>query len=70
MPITRKMIESIENARKRAGYETHQELADAAKLSRPMVTKILNGKKKHIWVSTAVKLAKACNCTLTELLGE
>jgi len=70
MPISKAMVVNIKNAMEKAGITTHEELAKKAGLRRPTITDLLNGKRKQVWVSTLVKIARACKCTLSELTGE
>jgi len=69
MTLDRNMIASIRRAMQRVGLESYSQLADEINMRKATVTEILNGKRDPR-LSTVQKMARACKCSLSELLGE
>lgn len=71
MTLSKKMILCIERAMKRAGIESKAEFARRAGISRAAtISDIMDGTVKDPRLSTLQRLAKACGCTISELIGE
>ena len=67
--IVKKMLEQkIKQLRKKAGW-SQQKLAEKARLSYTVITKIEQGVAKRPSIQTMVKLADALGISLDELVG-
>jgi len=69
MTLTRAMIASVKKAMSNAGIPSEAQLAREIGMRNATVNEILNGKRDPR-LSTLKKMAKACNCTVSQLIGE
>lgn len=69
MTLTSRMRAAVKNAMRKAGFENDADLANRIEMRPATVSEILNGKRDPRF-STVQKIARACNCTVSELIGE
>ena len=69
MPITAKMIAAIKRAMKQAGMN-QVTLHQKSGVRRATISEILNGHQEDVLLSTLQKIAEACGCKVSDLLGE
>jgi len=62
------LTEKVKELRRKAGW-SQQKLAEYAKLSYNMITKIEQGQAKYPSIQTVIKIADAFGISLDELVG-
>ncbi len=62
------LTKKVKELRRKAGW-SQQKLAEEAKLSYNMITKIEQGAAKQPTIQTVIKIADAFNISLDELVG-
>jgi len=67
--VTKAMSNAIRDAMDRAGLNQAQ-LIEKSNVSRTQIHRLLKGTQRDVRLSTLQRIAKACSCTVSDLLGE